>query len=444
MCAFSLSQDVSADKTILSVTALNQKARQLLELSLTNVWVEGEVSNLVMHSSGHWYFSLKDENAQVRCAMFKGQNRLCSVKPVQGMQVLVRANASLYAGRGDFQLIVRHMEAAGEGALQRAFEQLKRRLSTEGLFDADKKQELPIFPKHIGVISSPTGAVIHDICSVLKRRCPMITVTILPALVQGTEAADQIVQRLQLAETHFEFDALILARGGGSAEDLQPFNEEKVARAIAGCAVPVVSSVGHETDVTIADFVADYRAPTPSAAAEVLSPDQNELLEQLEQQSDYLYQLITGQLQRLQTKVLHLYKSLKHPCDYMREKSQYLDHLTTKLHHAIMLQYNKYHYRTKDLLARLRQHNPKEKLAQAQIKSHHLQDKLILSARRIMALKRERLHFLSAKLNALSPLHTLSRGYSITEKTDGTIVYSYKNINPQEKINIRLHKGKLH
>lgn len=431
------------EKTVLSVTMLNQQIRRLLEISFPNIWVEGEISNLVLHASGHWYFSLKDDSSHVRSAMFKGQNRLCRIKPVHGMQVLLKASASLYAGRGEFQLIVQYMEKAGEGALQRAFEQLKHKLSQEGLFNEERKQPLPAFPKQIGVISSPTGAVIHDICSVLKRRFPMTEITLFPTLVQGKEAAKQIVQNLKLADTKFNFDALILARGGGSLEDLQPFNEEKVARAIACCSIPVVSSVGHETDFTIADFVADYRAPTPSVAAEVLSPDQHELAAQLKQYAARLHQLIIAQLQKLQAQVAHLYTSLKHPDDYLREHSQHLDHLTTKLHHAAVLQYNKLYHQTKHLLACLHQHHPKEKLTQARIESNHLKKRLILSASNNLALKKEKLHFLCGKLDAFSPLCTLGRGYSITEKADGTIIYDYKSVKPAEMINIRLYKGKL-
>src|SRR5690625_2927780 len=257
-------------RDVLSVSQLNRRSKQILETHLPLVWVEGEVSNLSRPSSGHWYFTLKDDQAQVRCAMFRNRNQLVRFNPAQGQQLLLRARVSLYEGRGDYQLIVEHMEEAGFGALQRAFEELKTRLSQEGLFASERKRPLPTLPKHIGVITSPTGAAIRDILSVLKRRFPAVPVTVLPVPVQGKEAAPAIVSALDLANRSELFDVLILARGGGSLEDLWPFNEEAVARAIYASRTPVVSAVGHEVDFSIADFVADVRAPTPSAAAELV------------------------------------------------------------------------------------------------------------------------------------------------------------------------------
>src|SRR5690606_31569338 len=248
------------------VSQLNRRAKQLLETHLPLLWVEGELSNVSQPSSGHWYFTLKDDQAQVRCAMFRNRNMLVRFKPQQGQQVLLRARVSLYEGRGDYQLIAEHMEEAGAGALQRAYEELKQKLAAEGLFSDDLKQPLPSLPRHIGVITSPTGAAIRDILHVLARRFPAIPVTVLPVAVQGKEAAPQIVKAIQLANRADLFDVLILARGGGSLEDLWPFNEEVVARAIHASKLPIVSAVGHEVDFTIADFVADLRAPTPSVA----------------------------------------------------------------------------------------------------------------------------------------------------------------------------------
>ena len=264
---------MTASENVLSVTELNRRARQLLEVHLSTVWVRGEISNLSMPSSGHWYFTLKDDKAQIRCAMFRGNNALLRFKPEHGMQVIARGRVSLYEGRGDYQLIAENLQVDGAGDLQIAFEQLKAKLEAECLFDEDFKQELPTLPKHVGVITSPTGAAIRDILSVFRRRFPAIKISIFPVPVQGVAAAPAIVRALQLANTQHDIDALILARGGGSLEDLWAFNEEIVARAVFASEIPVVSAVGHETDFTICDFVADVRAPTPSAAAELLSPD---------------------------------------------------------------------------------------------------------------------------------------------------------------------------
>ncbi|MFW5824439.1 MAG: exodeoxyribonuclease VII large subunit, partial [Marinobacter sp.] len=258
----------------LTVSELARQVRHLLESSFMQVWVEGELSSLSRPSSGHWYFSLKDQRAQVRCAMFRGFNQRVRPLPKEGDQVRIRGRVSLYESRGDFQIIVEHMEPAGLGALQQAFDALKARLQAEGLFAPERKKPLPAMPRHIGVVTSPTGAAIHDILIVLGRRCPGIPVTLYPTPVQGQTATASIVAAIQRAVRHGQADVLIIGRGGGSLEDLWCFNEEAVARAIAACPIPTVSAVGHEVDVTIADFVADLRAPTPSAAAEKISPDQ--------------------------------------------------------------------------------------------------------------------------------------------------------------------------
>src|SRR5690554_997535 len=265
------------NRDILSVSQLNRRAKQLLETHLPLLWVEGELSNVSQPSSGHWYFTLKDAQAQVRCAMFRNRNQLVRFIPQQGQQVLIRARVSLYEGRGDYQLIAEHLEESGAGALQRAFDELKLKLAAEGLFEQSCKQPLPSLPRHIAVITSPTGAAVRDILSVLKRRFPAIPVTVIPVAVQGKEAAPQIVKAIEQANRSGLFDVLVVGRGGGSLEDLWPFNEEIVARAIFASALPVVSAVGHEVDFTIADFVADLRAATPTAAAELLAPVEHEL-----------------------------------------------------------------------------------------------------------------------------------------------------------------------
>ncbi len=265
-------------REVLSISQLNAQARMLLERGLGSVWLEGEISNLARPASGHWYFSLKDESAQVRCAMFRNRSMLVRFPVKDGARVLARGRVSLYEARGEFQVVIDHLEEAGEGALRRRFEELKRKLLAEGLFDAARKKPLPTLPRRIGVITSPTGAALRDILHILQRRFPAVPVLVYPVAVQGEAAPREIVQALQLAAARRDCDVLILARGGGSLEDLMAFNEESVARAIYACDIPIISGVGHETDVTIADFVADERAPTPSGAAERSVPDSAEYL----------------------------------------------------------------------------------------------------------------------------------------------------------------------
>ena len=436
-------QSRPTESNILSVSAFNQQARRLLEVSFPNLWIEGEISNLVKHTSGHWYFSLKDEKSQIRCAMFKGQNRTTSFSPKDGMQVIVKASASLYPARGDFQLIVQHMEQAGDGALQRAFETLKQKLMQEGLFAPEIKQPLPTFPKHIGVISSPTGAVIQDICAVLKRRCPLIKITLLPASVQGKKAPEQLIHRLTQASTDFDFDALIIARGGGSLEDLQPFNEESVARAIASCPIPLVSSIGHETDTTIADFVADVRAPTPSAAAELLSPDQQEWRVHIKQKETLLFRMIMAKIQTLNSQVTHLQKRLRHPQDSLREQTQRLDYLTMRLQQALDNKIRNAQHESKQLQQRLLRHSPKTILNQALLVTHHLNLRLQQAIQKKLDTARHHLQIHCRQLNTLSPLQTLERGFSITKKENGEIITTYRNIQPGERVTVQLHEGKL-
>ncbi|MBR9882635.1 MAG: exodeoxyribonuclease VII large subunit, partial [Oceanospirillales bacterium] len=267
----------------LSVSALNRQVKSLLEHSFLSIQVIGEISNFARPSSGHWYFTLKDAKAQVRCAMFRNSNQRTGFVPREGDEVLVTARVSLYEGRGDYQLICERMEKSGLGQLQQAFDALKAKLDKEGLFDVARKRRLPPHPKHLGVVTSPSGAAIHDILTVLKRRFPGLPVTLYPTAVQGAEAAAQIVSAIELANRHNQCDVLIVGRGGGSLEDLWPFNEESVARAIVASAIPIVSAVGHEVDVSISDLCADQRAATPSAAAELLSPDRPALTLRLSQ-----------------------------------------------------------------------------------------------------------------------------------------------------------------
>ncbi|MGD9108614.1 MAG: exodeoxyribonuclease VII large subunit [Gammaproteobacteria bacterium] len=385
---------------IYTISELNQQVRNLLESNFSLIWVEGEISNFVCPSSGHWYFSLKDKNAQVRCAMFRGANSRLKFQPENGMHVIVFARVSLYEGRGDFQLIVEKIEEVGFGRLQRAFEELKQKLSKEGLFDEKYKQPLPRFPQQIGVITSPTGAAIRDILSVLKRRFPLAPIVIYPTLVQGNDAAPKIVKAIQVANERHECDILLVARGGGSIEDLWPFNEETVARAIFASTIPIVAGIGHEIDFTIADFVADHRAPTPSAAAEFVSPNQHEILQQLSKTEQRLCYAINKHHDHQQIIVSNLSKRIKrcHPIQQLQDAAQNLD---------------------------------------------YLEQNLIAAQLKIIETKQNKLQLLSRALNAISPLATLKRGYAIITNQKNSVIQKSNMVKIGEKINAKLATGKL-
>lgn len=384
---------------ILSVSQFAFQARELLEQHFSVVWISGEISNLAQPSSGHLYFSLKDTNAQIRCALFRMQRRSLNFQPENGQHVVIRARASLYEGRGDFQLIVDYMELAGHGVLQQAYEALKKRLAAEGLFALENKKSIPSLPKAIGVITSPTGAAIRDILSVLRRRFPAIPIFIYPTLVQGAEAPKQIIAALKTAEKHNACDVFIIARGGGSIEDLWAFNDEMVVRAIFACHIPIISGIGHEIDFTIADFVADHRAPTPSAAAELCSPDCNQWEMKFNQFEMRLIQLIRNQLTQKQQTLSWICKRLQHPQQRLLNLMQRCDDLDQRL--------------------RLTQ-------------THFLKHKTAQYAELVRA------------LNAVSPLATLDRGYAIVTRADNNeILRNTDNINIGEKIITHLANGKL-
>ena len=428
------------DTTPLSVTELNSKARRLLEMSFNNVRVEGEISGLARPSSGHWYFTLKDRQSQIRCAMFRNRNQTLKFVPTEGMLLQVRGRVSLYEGRGDYQLIVEHMDEAGTGDLQKAFEVLKAKLAGEGLFDSERKQPLPTHPRHIGVITSPTGAAIRDILAVLKRRFPAIPVTVIPSLVQGAQAKDELVRALNLAQSAGYFDVLIIGRGGGSLEDLWPFNEEMVARAIAACPIPIVSAVGHEIDFTISDFVADHRAATPSAAAEILSPDRHEMLSQLNLLARKLHTQMHHRLQLSQRELDGLRKRLRHPGDRLRENSQRLDDLEIRLRQAITLQLQRSRFRLERASDQLRQHNPQRRLELLKNNTSYLSQKLVQLMTGNLEKRRLTLEKVSGELHAVSPLATLSRGYAIAS-SGNTIIRDSRQLQTGERITTRFYHG---
>lgn len=402
------------ERQVISVSQLNRRAKQLLETHLPLLWVEGELSNVSVPSSGHWYFTLKDSEAQVRCAMFRNRNMMVKFRPQQGQHVLIRARVSLYEGRGDYQIIAEHMEEAGAGALQRAFDELKAKLAREGLFDEQYKKQIPLLPKHISVITSPTGAAIRDILNVLERRFPAIPVTILPVAVQGKDAAPQIVRALELANRANLFDVIILGRGGGSLEDLWQFNEEPVARAIFASTLPVVSAVGHEVDFTIADFVADLRAPTPSAAAELVTPDGEDWLDKFIGFEVLLEEALRRKLDHWQQKIQWLRSRLRHPKDKLEQQSQRCDALEMRLKNAIQKSLTQAQNQLSTLILRQKAQHPQTRLLQLTHRFQLARQQLIKAQSNILIQKNQRFNEAVRMLNTLSPLKTLERGYSLS------------------------------
>ncbi|AOY87436.1 exodeoxyribonuclease VII large subunit [Marinobacter salinus] len=427
----------------LSVSELNHQARHLLESSFMQVWVEGELSGFSRPSSGHWYFSLKDRKCQVRCAMFKGFNQRLRVLPREGDQVRIRGKVTLYENRGDFQIIVEHMEPAGLGELQQAFDELKRKLQAEGLFDTLRKKPIPAIPGHIGVVTSPTGAAIHDILTVLARRCPAIPVTLYPTAVQGKAATADIVQAIGRAQAHGVADVLIVGRGGGSLEDLWCFNEETVARAIANCTIPTVSAVGHEVDVTIADFVADLRAPTPSAAAEKISPDQQDWLRQIRERELRLANSARRALKRLNTQLEHLAARLRDPRRELLEKAQRMDELELRLGKAVRQRLDRVTVRSEHLAQRLAMQSPARQLTSSRENLSRFEERLGAAIRQRLQQRREQYEHIAQTLHVVSPLATLGRGYAIVRNGEGNIVRDASKLSSGEHINARVAEGDI-
>ncbi len=434
------------ERDVYTVSRLNRTSRQLLEQAMPRIWIEGELSNLARPSSGHLYFTLKDSNAQVRGAMFRSRNQSLRFKPEEGMQVMVRAKVSLYEPRGDYQLIAEYMEEAGDGVLQRAFEALKLKLDSEGLFDPDSKRALPALPGRIGVITSPTGAAIRDVLSVLRRRFPAIPVVIYPVPVQGKDAGRAIAAMLETASRRNECDVLIVTRGGGSLEDLWAFNEEVVARAIHDCNIPVVSAVGHEVDFTIADFVADRRAPTPSAAAELVTPDQAEWLQQLRALEARLLQRMKQHLSASTQEISWLHKrlSLRHPGQYLRQQAQRLDELEGRYRLAISSRFNNLHAKLDALSASLKQATPAHRIRRYSFQQAALTQRMRTAIRQQLANRQSRFALACKSLDTISPLATLERGYSIvTRVKDNTILRRTTDIKAGEQVEARLAEGQL-
>jgi exodeoxyribonuclease VII large subunit len=428
---------------IYTVSRLNSEVRLTLELQFRQLWLVGEVSNFVAASSGHWYFSLKDQAAQVKVAMFKTSNRNAVFMPRNGQQVMVRARISVYEPRGEYQLLADFIEPAGDGLLRQQYEQLKAKLAAEGLFAPERKKPLPVNPRTIGVITSPTGAAIRDILTVLQRRAPGLAVIIYPSLVQGAQAASDLTAALQLAIRRNECDVLIIGRGGGSLEDMWCFNDETLARTIAHCPMPIVSAVGHEIDFSISDFVADVRAATPSAAAELVSPDQQHQLTQLLQLKQRLAQSMRQRLGFAAQQFLHQQSKLQllHPARRLQQQQQRLDELQIRLSQAMQQGLARKAQQLQLQQKSLALVSPQQRLQRQQQQLQQLQHKLQQAMAGQQQKQLQRWQRLSGQLHIVSPLATLQRGYSITFDAKQQVVKSVQQLVPSQQIQIRMQDG---
>jgi len=427
----------------LSVSQLNSQVRHLLETHYGAINVQGEISNLAKPASGHVYFTLKDGNGQIRAAMFKSSASRNRYVPQAGDEVVVRGKISLYEPRGDYQLIATSIKPAGEGALQLAFLQLKEKLEKEGLFDPVHKKEIPESLARVGIVTSATGAAVHDILTVLKRRFPAMEVIIYPVAVQGQEAPAQIADAIIRANRHPLVDCLIVGRGGGSLEDLWSFNDERVARAIFHSQLPVISAVGHEVDVTISDYVADLRAATPSAAAELISPDQQEIIQTLDGYEQWLVHHMQTRMKQMSVQVDHLRSRLRHPGEKLADQRNLLTQLQHRLHQSQQKQLKHQRHNLEQLAIRIRSQSPQQHLnlhrqnvaGLKQRLNHHMQQTVDSKQQLIAALARE--------LNAVSPLATLDRGYSITFNRNQQAIRQSDQVAKGDKLTTKLHDGEL-
>jgi len=440
-------QDESMDRPfpdVLTVSELTREIRDLLEDHFPDLWVEGEISNLRIPPSGHLYFTLKDDSSQIRAVIFKTQARRLRFVPKDGLQILCRGRVSLYEKRGEYQLILESMEPKGIGALQLAFLQLKERLEKEGLFDAGRKRPIPILPQKIGIVTSPTGAVIQDILRIIERRFENVQILLYPVRVQGEGASSEIAKAITYFSDQSDVNVMIVGRGGGSLEDLWPFNEEPIARAIYRSKIPVISAVGHETDYTIADFVADVRAPTPSAAAELVVKDKRELIHTLYHLVTRLENQIGESLQAWRTHLFHLRKRLGDPSKRLESTILRADELENRLHTLILWNLQRKreafsHHQKTLILQRPKQRVERMRLFISQI-GRDLEQNLKYS----LAMRRGTVKGLMGKLDSLSPLAILQRGYSITRKLPSlSIVRRASQVKPGDQVQVRLFQGAL-
>ncbi len=435
-------------KPALSVSELNQQAKTLLESHFDQVRVEGEISDFTAASSGHWYFTLKDADAQVRCAMFGRANARVRFRPAKGDHVQVRGRVSLYANRGEFQLITQHMQKAGDGALQQAFDKLKAKLMAEGLFDAEGKKPVPDDARNVGVITSASGAALHDIISVIERRSPMTRLFLFPVPVQGTEAAPALINALRQAnELHLKdilpLDVLIMGRGGGSAEDLWAFNDEGLARSVVESVLPVVSAVGHEVDFSISDFVADQRAATPTAAAELVTLDTTEWSQRLDDAQRFLQGLMRRRLNLIRDTVGHLRARLRHPGLNVTQQRAVLRSHTRQLNTLIGGQLDRDRAALDNLAHRLKSRHPRHNIAELKSTLDGKTQRLGQGMTRVLRQLTSEVAQKEQLIRTLGPENTLARGYALVTTADGRIVRSAENTATDDKINVRLASGRL-
>jgi exodeoxyribonuclease VII large subunit len=430
----------SEDKNrVFRVSELTRWVRRLLENGLPMMWVKGEISNLTRAASGHWYLSLKDEQAQVRCVMFRNRNQFLDWQPSNGAQVEVLVLATLYEARGDFQLTIELMRPAGLGALYEAFERLKRKLEAEGLFDAVRKRAVPVYPRRIGLVTSPQAAALRDVLTTLRKRMPAIPIVLYPVPVQGEGAAAKIAQAIAMANRRAECDVLIVCRGGGSIEDLWAFNEEVVARAIADSEISIISGIGHETDFTISDFVADLRAATPTAAAQAATPDRAALQQRLQQAGQRLARAQQGRLQRDMQQLDYLQRRLLHPAARAQQQRQHLEHLRQRLNAALAYGVQRQHWRWQSASRRLLAARPE--VAAQQQRQSELAIRLRRAAQRLSQQRRERLDTLAQHLAYLDPSQVLARGYSLVQDGQGRVVVDSAGLQPGDTLNIAFAHG---
>ena len=434
---------IENSQEVISVSEVNQRAKDQLEREFSNVWIEGEISSFTAHSSGHWYFTIKDEKSSLSCVMFSFDNNKILFKPQVGDNLLINGKISLYSPTGRFQLNVKHIELAGEGALLRAFEQLKVKLEKEGLFDLENKKQLPQMPKKIGIITSSDGAVLQDVINVLGRRSPNIELILIQTAVQGEKASAEICAAIKKACSYKDLDAVILARGGGSIEDLWAFNNESVARCIHSSDIPIVSAIGHETDFTIADFVADLRAPTPSAAAEILSQSHSQLGESLIDFKRLITNATSSLLRKESQELQNLSKRLRNPGDKLREFSQKLDntemYIKQSIHNHLLSQNNNLNFLSSNLL----QLSPVQNLQESKHKLSDLSQSLTFLISQITKEKKSSLLGLSSTLDAVSPLAVLNRGYSILTTKEGKVVTTEKEVKVGDELIAKLKEGEI-
>ncbi|MDO9053770.1 MAG: exodeoxyribonuclease VII large subunit [Gallionella sp.] len=424
---------------VLHVSELARAINQLLESNVPLLWVRGEICNLVKAASGHWYFALKDEQAQVRCVMFRHKNQLLDQTINNGMQVEVRAAATLYEARGEFQLTVEQMRPAGLGVLYEQFARLKQKLEQEGLFAAARKRALPVFPKRIGIISSPQAAALRDVLITLRARLPGVPVVLYPAPVQGAGSAEKIATAIRTANQRAECEVLIVCRGGGSIEDLWAYNEEIVARAIAGSLIPVVSGVGHETDFTIADFVADERAATPTAAAQRVVPDRHALLQGLRDTAQHLLRAQRNRLQSAMQTVDYLQRRLIHPAQQLQRQSLQLGQLQHRLQRGYAHSWQQQRWHCQSLALRLR--GADGGFARMPDKQAHLSERLVKAMRGLQIQRLSRLDNVTQQLVLLDPQQVLARGYSLVQDGDGNLVSDARELLAGEELRITFAHG---